>query len=140
MARVSHRLPAARTPDAAHPGPADDRPAPSAGVAAVTAPPEAQVRAAAATFALLADPTRLKMLWLLGQEELDVSSLAALAGTTPTVASQHLAKLRLAGLVTGRVDGRRRLYSVTGTHLRTLIREALYRADHAVSGIPDDDR
>jgi DNA-binding transcriptional ArsR family regulator len=100
-------------------------------------PSEAQARAAAATFAMLSDPTRLKLLWLLGDAQLDVGTLAAEAGTTPTVASQHLAKLRLAGLVRQQVDGRRRLYSANGMHLRALIREALYRADHEVSGIPD---
>lgn len=105
--------------------------------AGVAAPSDEQAQAAAATFAMLADPTRLKLLWLLSGEELDVTTLAARARTTPTVASQHLAKLRLAGLVTGRVSGRHRLYSTTGTHLRALIREALYRADHELRGVPD---
>src|ERR1700710_843680 len=101
------------------------------------APSEAQAQAAASMFALLADPTRLKLLWLLGSEELDVTSLAARARTSPTVASQHLAKLRLRGLVVQRTSGRRRLYSADGSHLRALIREALYRADHEVHGVPD---
>ena len=101
------------------------------------APSDEQARSAAATFAMLADPTRLKLLWLLGSEELDVGTLAERARTTFPVASQHLAKLRLAGLVVQRVEGRRRFYSANGTHLRTLIREALYRADHDVAGIPD---
>ena len=100
-------------------------------------PSERQVQAAAALFAMLADPTRVKLLWSLNDGELDVTTLAERARTTPTIASQHLAKLRLAGLVTQRVDGRRRLYATTGTHLRALIREALYRADHEVTGIPD---
>jgi DNA-binding transcriptional ArsR family regulator len=100
-------------------------------------PSEVQAQAAAAMFAMLADPTRVKLLWLLGSEELDVTTLAARARTTPAVASQHLAKLRLTGFVLQRVDGRRRLYSANGTHLRALIREALHRADHEVSGVPD---
>jgi len=100
-------------------------------------PNDEQARAAAATFAMLADPTRLKLLWLLGRDELDVATLAGQAGTTPSVASQHLAKLRLAGLVRQRVDGRHRLYTASGTHLKALIREALYRADHDVTGVPD---
>ena len=103
-------------------------------------PTDAQAQAAAAMFAMLADPTRVKLLWLLGSEELDVTTLADRARTSPTVASQHLAKLRLAGVVRQRVDGRRRLYSANGSHLRALIREALYRADHEVSGVPDHDQ
>lgn len=101
------------------------------------APSDPQAQAAASMFAMLADPTRLKLLWLLGFDELDVTTLATRARTTPAVASQHLAKLRLTGFVVQRVDGRRRLYSASGTHLRALIREALYRAEHQVSGIPD---
>jgi DNA-binding transcriptional ArsR family regulator len=102
-------------------------------------PTDEQARVAAATFAMLADPTRLKLLWLLGSEEMDVGTAAERARTTFPQASQHLAKLRLAGLVTQRVEGRRRYYSANGMHLRALIREALYRADHDVTGIPDSD-
>jgi DNA-binding transcriptional ArsR family regulator len=102
-------------------------------------PTDRQAQAAAEGFALLADATRLKLLWLVGQKERDVTTLARLARTTPTTASQHLAKLRLAGLVTQRADGRRRLYAIRNSHLRTLIQEALYHADHQVSGIEDHD-
>jgi DNA-binding transcriptional ArsR family regulator len=102
-------------------------------------PSDAQALAAAAGFALLADATRLKLLWLVGQEERDVTTLARLARTTPTTASQHLAKLRLAGLVIQRSEGRRRLYAIRNSHLRALIREALYHADHQISGVEDHD-
>lgn len=102
-------------------------------------PTDPQAEAAAATFAMLADPTRLKLLWLLGHGRYDVTTLAGLARTTPRVASQHLAKLRLAGLVHQRVEGRRRVYTAAGVHLRALIAEALHRADHEVSGVPDHD-
>jgi len=65
--------------------------------------------------------------------------LAAIADCRPTVASQHLSKLRLAGLVEGRRDGRRVLYRLRGAHLRTLLAEALFHADHQVSGTPVHD-
>lgn len=100
-------------------------------------PTPAQVDAAVAAFALLADPTRLRLLWLLSAGELDVGSLAGAVGATPSAASQHLAKLRLAGLVSVRRDGRRHLYRVRGGHVRNLIAEALCQADHRVSGHPD---
>ena len=58
-------------------------------------------------FALLSDPTRVRMLWALRDAQLDVASLAAVAGCRPTVASQHLSKLRFAGLVECRRDGQR---------------------------------
>ncbi len=100
-------------------------------------PTEEQAVTASARFAMLADPTRLKILWLISDDERDVTTIARLACTSPTIASQHLAKLRLAGLVTVRADGKRRLYEVKGTHIRNLIREALYAADHQISGIVD---
>lgn len=48
--------------------------------------------------------------------------------------SQHLAKLRLAGLVDTRREGRRIHYSLRDGHLRRLVLEALSHADHRVSG------
>lgn len=93
-----------------------------------------QVSAAVMSFALLADPTRVRMLWALRDAELDVSSLAALAGCRPTVASQHLSKLRFAGLVEGQRQGQRVVYRLRGGHVRALLAEALFHADHQVTG------
>src|SRR5215212_4372970 len=68
-------------------------------------PNEEQVHLAAESFRLLAEPTRIKVLWALLQGESSVACLAELAGAAPTAVSQHLAKLRLAGLVKGRREG-----------------------------------
>ena len=59
-----------------------------------------------------------------------------MAGCRPTVASQHLSKLRFAGLVEGKRDGRRVVYRLRGAHVRNLLAEALFHADHQVSGEP----
>jgi len=107
--------------------------------ASLDLPTEAQVAAATAAFALLADPTRLRLLWLLGFGDLDVGTLARITGAAPAATSQHLAKLRLAGLVTVRREGRRHVYAIRGGHVRRLITEALYQADHTTSGQPDHD-
>ena len=98
-----------------------------------------QVAAAVMSFALLADPTRVRMLWALRESELDVASLAAEAGCRPTVASQHLSKLRFAGLVEGERHGQRVVYRLRGGHVRTLLTEALFHADHHVKGAPTHD-
>jgi DNA-binding transcriptional ArsR family regulator len=95
---------------------------------------DAQVAAAVMSFALLADPTRVRMLWALLQSEQDVASLAAAAGCRATVASQHLSKLRFAGLVEGQRRGQRVVYRLRGGHVRALLSEALFHADHQVSG------
>ncbi len=73
-----------------------------------------QVSAAVTSFALLADPTRVRMLWALREDEMDVASLAAVPGCRPTVASQHLSKLRFAGLVSGTRHGQRVPYRLRG--------------------------
>lgn len=91
------------------------------------------------SFALLADSTRVRMLWALRDAELDVSSLAAIAQCGPTVASQHLSKLRLSGLVEGERHGQRVVYRLRGGHVRALLDEALFHADHQVSGAPVHD-
>jgi DNA-binding transcriptional ArsR family regulator len=97
------------------------------------------VASAVRSFALLADPTRVKLLWAIRDGGLDVTTLAAAAGCSPTVASQHLSKLRFAGLVDGVRDGRRVVYRIRGGHVRRLLEEALFHADHQVSGEPVHD-
>ncbi len=101
-------------------------------------PTDEQVQAAVVSFTLLAEPTRVRMLWALRDRQLDVSSLAAVAGCRPTVASQHLSKLRFAGLVEATREGRRMVYRLRGGHVRALLTEALFQADHQVSGHPVD--
>lgn len=89
---------------------------------------------------MLADPTRLQMLWILRDgAEYDVTTLAREAGVGPTGASQHLGKLRLSGLVSTRRDGRRVLYRVRGGHLRRMLTEALFHTEHDLSGEPHHD-
>jgi|SRR4051794_11295048 len=102
-------------------------------------PSPAQVAAAVTSFAMLADPTRVRILWALRNGELDVTSLAAAAGCSPTTASQHLSKLRLASLVEGVRAGRRVMYRLRGGHVRNLLREAMFHADHQVTGEPVHD-
>lgn len=93
-------------------------------------PNEEQVHLAAETFRMLADPTRIRVLWALLQGESSVACLAELAGAAPTAVSQHLAKLRLAGLVKGRREGTFVYYSAADEHVRGLLKQALFHADH----------
>ncbi|MEV5602769.1 metalloregulator ArsR/SmtB family transcription factor [Streptomyces sp. NPDC052299] len=77
---------------------------------------------AAETFALLASPTRLHMVWALAQGESDVSGLAErVSGALPAV-SQHLTKLKLAGLVRSRREGRRQVYFVDDPDVVAVVR------------------
>lgn len=92
-------------------------------------PDPAAVRRAAEALRMLGDPTRVNILWALMQGETSVACLAELAGTSPTAVSQHLSKLRLAGLVTNRREGAFVIYSLADEHVSALLRQALVHAD-----------
>ncbi|MFE2937617.1 ArsR/SmtB family transcription factor [Streptomyces sp. NPDC059255] len=98
-----------------------------------------RLEVAASVLALLADRTRLALLARLGQGEADVTTLTEACGAARPSVSQHLAKLRLAGLVTARKDGRRVVYSLRHGHLRRLVDEALSVADHQIGALPAHD-
>lgn len=94
---------------------------------------------AAGTLRMLAEPTRLHLLWQLSSGPKSVTELTELAEVPRTVVSQHLAKLRLSGLVDTRKDGRHVIYSLHDGHLVRLIRETLNHADHQLTGEPFHD-
>jgi DNA-binding transcriptional ArsR family regulator len=71
----------------------------------------------------IAHPGRRAILRLVLDRELGVGELADRVGLSQPAASQHLKVLRDAGLVRGRVDGRRRLYRVDMDGLEHLRRE-----------------
>lgn len=63
-------------------------------------------------FAALADPSRRRILELLGQGERPAGAIAAEFEMSAPAVSQHLKALREAGLVRVAVDGQRRIYSL----------------------------
>lgn len=88
---------------------------------------------------MLADGTRLRLMSLLVEGEHDVSELVSALRVARPAVSQHLGKLRLAGLVTVRRDGRRVLYSARGGHVRRLVAEVMQAGAHRAGGIPEHD-
>ncbi|KUJ67790.1 ArsR family transcriptional regulator [Streptomyces albus subsp. albus] len=94
---------------------------------------------AAEVLGLLADRTRLALLHTLGRGPADVGTLTEAVGAARPAVSQHLAKLRLAGLVSSRKEGRRVVYALADGHVRRLVEEALNHADHELSGHPGHD-
>ncbi len=99
-------------------------------------PGEEQFALAAEVLALLGDRTRLALLHALTGGEADVTTLTGVCGAARPAVSQHLARLRLAGLVNTRKEGRRVIYSLRDGHLRRLVDEALNVADHRLSDHP----
>ena len=101
-------------------------------------PSNVEVQVAADAFRLLGDPNRIKILWALLQGESSVNCLAELIGASGSSVSQHLSKLRLAGLVTVRRQGTFAYYAAADEHVRRLLDEALFHADHTANKIPAD--
>jgi DNA-binding transcriptional ArsR family regulator len=77
---------------------------------------------------------RVHIVWLLARSERDVTSLAEEVGTTAQVVSQHMAKLRLAGLVQARREGRRHFYVATDPHLIAVVDEMVAHLGGATPG------
>jgi DNA-binding transcriptional ArsR family regulator len=102
----------------------------------VSDPDRAHLDAATATLKLLADQTRLHIVWALLHGEHSVNQLADHVGVAPAAVSQHLAKLRLAHLVRSRRDGNRIFYAAENDHILRLVTEALFHADHLASPAP----
>ena len=99
----------------------------------------ARLAVAAEVLGLLADRTRLALLQRLAQGEADVTTLTRACGAARPAVSQHLGRLRLAGLVTARKQGRRVIYALGHGHLRRLVEEALSVADHRIGRLSPHD-
>ena len=97
-------------------------------------PGDGEFGAAAEVLKLLADPTRLRIVWALLHGEHSVNELADHVGVRASGVSQHLAKLRLAHLVRTRREGNKVFYAAENDHIEALVREALQQADHLVGG------
>ncbi|MGP5930460.1 ArsR/SmtB family transcription factor [Corynebacterium glyciniphilum] len=92
------------------------------------------VELAAEVFSLLADPTRVRIVLALHRDnELSVGDLAEIVDKAPSGVSQHLARLRMARVVTTRQDGTRVWYRLADEHVFTLVSEAVKQAEHTVS-------
>ncbi|MDN5726620.1 MAG: metalloregulator ArsR/SmtB family transcription factor [Propionibacteriales bacterium] len=84
-------------------------------------------------FALLADATRVRIILALrDSDELSVNSLAEIVGKSPASVSQHLAKLRMARIVSTRQEGVRVFYRLDSQHVRTLVADAIFQAEHTL--------
>ncbi|GAA2373273.1 hypothetical protein GCM10010170_075910 [Dactylosporangium salmoneum] len=81
----------------------------------------------------LAEPTRLRLVWALSTREYSVSELAELVDAHVAAVSQHLAKLREAGMVDSRRDGTRIFYRAATPHLADLLDQLVVVGGH-VSG------
>lgn len=99
-------------------------------------PEDEQVDLAVEVFRMLSDATRVKLLWVLLQGETSVNQLAEILDKPQAAVSQHLAKLRLAHLVQTRRQGAQVFYRVVSDHVRQLVEDAIFHAEHAGGEMP----
>ena len=98
--------------------------------------PADQVALAVEVFRMLADGTRIQILWALIDQELPVNELATRVGKPAPSVSQHLAKLRMARLVRTRREGNQIFYQLENDHVRRLIVDGVHNAEHAGPSLP----
>ena len=98
--------------------------------------PVEQAELAVEVFRMLADTTRVRLLWAMLDVESSVNELATLVGKPGPSVSQHLAKLRMARLVRTRRKGTQVYYRVENDHVAQLVRDAVFNAEHAGPDVP----
>jgi len=76
-------------------------------------------------FKVLSEPTRVRILQALSEEELCVCDIAAVVETTSSAISHQLRILRSARLVKSRKDGKMVYYSLDDEHVRNLFEEGI---------------
>ncbi|WP_104082486.1 metalloregulator ArsR/SmtB family transcription factor [Cryobacterium sp. Y11] len=95
------------------------------------------VELAVEIFSMLADATRVRLIFALRDAgELSVNHLADIVDKTPASVSQHLAKMRLARIVSTRQEGTRIFYRLENEHAAQLVRDAIFQAEHSLGGTP----
>lgn len=88
-------------------------------------PSDRMVRALAETFGALSDPTRVRIITALTEQELCVFDLARLLGLTGSAVSHQLRLLRGQRLVKYRKEGKVAYYSLDDEHIRNLMEECI---------------
>jgi ArsR family transcriptional regulator len=102
--------------------------------------PDDEVDLVVEVFRMMADATRIQVLWALASREMSDNDLAAHIGKPAPSVSQHLAKLRMARLVRTRREGTTIFYSLDNDHVGQLVTDAVFNAEHAGPGVPGHHR
>lgn len=98
-------------------------------------PPTTEIDRLEGIFKALADRTRLRILALLGRDEVCVCHIHDSLGVPQPTASRHLAYLRRAGLVDARRQGVWMHYRMSAT-LDPVVRGVVEAAVHALTHVP----
>ncbi|RXT05233.1 metalloregulator ArsR/SmtB family transcription factor [Ammoniphilus sp. CFH 90114] len=84
----------------------------------------------ALTFKALSDPTRIKILHLLSQEECSVGHITEVLNMTQSGVSHQLSFLRNLRLVKYRREGQTFYYSIDDEHVITILKQMVHHIMH----------
>jgi len=73
-------------------------------------------------FKMLGNPLRLQILKILSHEDFCVCTLSEITSQQQTLISHHLSKLKSAGLVDERQEGKYRIYSIKDEKVRQILK------------------
>ena len=94
-------------------------------------PPQEDIQGIAAIFKALSDPSRLKIVLSLLDQEHCVCDIAVLCGQSDSAISHQLRLLRTQKIVKNRREGKIIYYSLDDDHVRSLIRMSLEHIHHS---------
>ena len=104
--------------------------------ARATVPNERVIVPLAETFKTLGDPTRLRIVAALANNELCVCDLAVVLGASQSAVSHSLRALRQLRLVKYRKEGKIAYYRLDDDHVSLLLREGLQHISELEGGAP----
>lgn len=82
-------------------------------------------------FKALADPTRLKIIYVLSKSSLCVCDIASLLDMTQSAISHHLRLLRNLRLVKFKKEGKMAIYSLDDDHVLQLFKQGMDHVNHS---------
>ncbi|KAA0549912.1 winged helix-turn-helix transcriptional regulator [Bacillus sp. BGMRC 2118] len=92
--------------------------------------PQHTVEEASKIFKVLADPTRIKLLYLLSQEECSVGHIAEVLELSQSAVSHQLSTLRTLRLVKYRREGNTFLYTYDDDHVISILNQVIHHIEH----------
>ncbi|MBQ4156904.1 MAG: winged helix-turn-helix transcriptional regulator [Clostridia bacterium] len=96
-------------------------------------PKEEEVFLLASIFKVLSDPTRVKLLWAMKDQEMCVCDLAAVLNMTMSAISHQLKTMKECHVVKSRRDGKNIFYSLDDQHVTDIISLAKMHVGHTNS-------
>ncbi|MCR8657147.1 ArsR/SmtB family transcription factor [Paenibacillus endoradicis] len=81
-------------------------------------------------FKAISDPTRIKILYMLSQEECSVNHITEILSISQSAVSHQLSLLKTLRLVKTRREGTSIIYSCDDEHVISLLKQAIEHAEH----------